>query len=86
MFFNNAEVRVRLFDFTTFLFPGALGIHAFNDVGRVWADDEKSGRWHDGYGGGIWIAPIRRWVASASMAWSKEEKQGLFYFNLGFRF
>jgi len=85
MLFNNAEVRIRVAEFNTFLFPGALGILLFNDVGRVWADNEVSGRWHDGYGGGIWIAPIKRWVAAVSLAHSNEESV-LPYFSLGFRF
>ncbi|HEY0355080.1 MAG TPA: BamA/TamA family outer membrane protein, partial [Flavisolibacter sp.] len=74
MLFNNTELRVRLFDFNTYLFPGSFGVLAFNDVGRVWADGEDSIDWHVGYGGGIWIAPIRRFVIAAVVAHSKEEK------------
>lgn len=85
MLYNNSEIRLRLAEFNTFLFPGSLGLLLFNDVGRVWADAEQSGRWHDGYGGGLWIAPIKRWVASVSLAHSNEEKL-LPYVNLGFRF
>jgi hypothetical protein len=51
----------------------------------VWVDEEKSGRWHTGYGGGIYISPIRRWVVTASLAHSKEENI-LPYVSLGFRF
>ena len=43
------------------------------DTGRVFLDHEESQRWHDGYGGGIWIAPIKRFVVTASLAHSKEE-------------
>lgn len=86
MLFNNAEVRVRMAEFNTFLFPGSLGLLLFHDIGRVWADGETStARWHNGYGGGLWVAPIRRWVVTASVAHSKEEKL-LPYFSLGFRF
>lgn len=85
MLFNNAEIRIRVADFTTFLFPGSIGIIAFHDIGRVWVDEEKSGRWHTGYGGGIYISPIRRWVVTASLAHSKEENI-LPYVSLGFRF
>jgi len=85
MLFNNAEVRIRLAEFSTFLFPGSFGINLFHDVGRVWMDNEKSGRWHNGYGGGIWLAPIKRWVVSASVAHSKEENI-IPYFSVGFRF
>lgn len=85
MLYNNTEIRLKLADFNTFLFPGSMGILLFNDVGRVWSDSERSHRYHDGYGGGIWIAPIKRWVASVSLGHSNEESV-LPYFNLGFRF
>jgi hypothetical protein len=74
MLFNNTEVRLRLFDFNTYLFPGSFGIVVFNDVGRVWADGESSTDWHVGYGGGIWIAPIRRFVITGIVGHSKEER------------
>lgn len=74
MLFNNTELRVKLFDFNTYLFPGSFGMLVFNDVGRVWADGENSNDWHVGYGGGIWIAPIRRFVITGMLAHSKEEK------------
>jgi outer membrane protein assembly factor BamA len=73
MLFNNTELRVRLFDFNTYLFPGSFGVVVFNDIGRVWVEDEKSERWHDGYGFGLWLAPVRRFVVTASFAYSKEE-------------
>ena len=74
MFFNNTELRVRLFDFNTYLFPGSFGVLVFNDVGRVWAVAENSNDWHVGNGVGIWVAPIRRFVIAAMVARSKEEK------------
>ncbi len=86
MFFNNAEVRIRLAEFSTFLFPGSFGVHLFHDIGRVWMDNEENkGRWHNGYGGGVWLAPIKRWVASVSLAHSQEEDI-IPYFSIGFRF
>jgi hypothetical protein len=36
-------------------------------------DGEKSNKWHDGWGGGIWLAPIKRFVVTASLAHSDEE-------------
>jgi hypothetical protein len=84
MYFNT-EVRIKLAEFSTYLFPGSVGLLLFNDVGRVWSDVDDSRRWHDGYGGGIWIAPISRWVLTASVAHSNEEKI-LPYLSIGFRF
>jgi hypothetical protein len=73
MLFNNTEIRVKLADFNTYLFPGSLGIFVFNDIGRVRSDGQESHTWHDGYGGGVWIAPINRFVFSVSLAHSSEE-------------
>src|SRR5688500_15369248 len=85
MLYNNLELRIRLAEFSTYLFPGSLGLLFFNDVGLVWVDPEESRRWHHGYGAGIWIAPIKRWVVTASVARSREESL-LPYVSVGFRF
>lgn len=83
--FNNTELRIRLFDFPTYIFSGSVGVLAFYDVGRVWADDEQSGRWHTGYGGGVWVSPLRRFVIVGSLAFSKEEN-ALPIMKFGFQF
>ncbi len=67
-------MRFKVADFRTYLFPGTFGLLVFNDVGRVWVDDENSSDWHVGNGAGIWLAPISRFVITASFTRSKEEK------------
>ncbi|HTM92689.1 MAG TPA: BamA/TamA family outer membrane protein, partial [Flavisolibacter sp.] len=74
MLFNNTELRIRVANFNTYLFGGIFGVQIFNDIGRVYMEDAPSGEWHNGYGAGIWIAPIKRFVVTASLAHSKEEK------------
>ncbi|WP_026463416.1 BamA/TamA family outer membrane protein [Adhaeribacter aquaticus] len=76
-FYNNTDLRLRLFSFKTYLFPGSLGIIGFHDIGRVWEEGEKSKTWHTGYGGGIWISPVNMFVLSAEYAISKETKMPL---------
>lgn len=71
--FNNLELRYKLANFKTYLFQGAVGFFAFHDVGRVWAANEKSKKWHNGYGGGVWISPIKRFVLTGTLVFSKEE-------------
>jgi hypothetical protein len=85
MMYNNFEVRFKVKDFNTYLFPGSIGLFAFNDVGRVWADHEASTDWHVGNGGGIWLAPIKRFVLTAAITRSKEERL-LPYVTFGFQF
>jgi len=74
MLFNNTEIRFRIADFNTYVFPGSLGVLVFNDVGRVWADGERSRDWHVGNGVGLWISPVKRFVVTGTLARSKEEK------------
>jgi outer membrane translocation and assembly module TamA len=83
--FNNTELRFKISNFNTYLFPGSFGVLVFHDIGRVWADEQKSTTWHNGYGGGVWISPIQRFVITATVAHSKEEKI-LPYVTFGFQF
>jgi Omp85 superfamily domain/Calcineurin-like phosphoesterase len=83
MLYNNTELRIKLADFRTYLFPGSLGFVFFHDVGRVWMKDDNSSKWHTGVGGGIWISPMRRTVLTISIAKSDETLPVL---GLGFLF
>jgi hypothetical protein len=85
VFYNNTELRFKVADFSSYLFPGSFGVQVFHDVGRVWMDGEASRRWHTGHGAGVWIAPVRRFVLTASMVRSKEEK-ALPLVTFGFQF
>ena len=82
--YNNAELRLRISNFKTYLFPGALGIHAFVDNGRVWTGSNSPGSWATGYGGGFWISPLKRMVLTFTYAASKEDKMPLI--GLGWKF
>ena len=83
-FYHNIDLRIRLADFQTYLFPGSLGLLFFNDVGRVWLRGQDSNQWHDGYGGGFWISPLKRFVLSASYAEGTEG--GVTLIKLGFQY
>ncbi|WP_132052292.1 BamA/TamA family outer membrane protein [Pseudocnuella soli] len=74
MVYNNLELRIKIADFNTYLFPGQVGAFIFNDVGRVWERGDPSGRWHVGNGAGIYVSPIRRFVITTTATRSKEEK------------
>lgn len=79
MLYHNAELRLKLFDFTSYLFPGSLGLIGFSDVGRVWMPNEKSTVWHHGYGGGLYLVPANVVLIRGLLAHSREGNQ--FYFN-----
>lgn len=84
MLYNNTDLRIKVADFRTYLFPGSLGLLFFYDVGRVWVKQDNSSKWHNGYGGGLWIAPLKRFVIAASLTKSEEEILPLISF--GFQF
>ena len=82
--FNQTELRLRLSDFRTYLFNGSLGLFAFLDAGRVFVENDDDDGLATGYGGGFWIAPLRRIVLTAAFAMSKEDKMPLV--GLGWKF
>ena len=85
MAYNNLEIRYKIADFRTYLFPGSFGLFVFNDVGRVWVRHEASTDWHVGNGGGIWLSPVNRFVVTAAITRSKEYK-ALPLVTFGFQF
>ncbi|WP_199688366.1 BamA/TamA family outer membrane protein [Pontibacter oryzae] len=85
MLYHNLELRMKLFDFTSFLFPGSVGLIGFNDVGRVWSSNGvKSSGWHDGFGGGFYVTPAELILLHGVVGFSEDGV--LPYFSVGFRF
>jgi len=82
--YQNLEVRLKLFDYNSYILPGTVGMIALNDVGRVWAAGENSTVWHDSFGGGIYILPARLILVQAVVGYSHEG--ALPYITIGFRF
>lgn len=84
MAYNGLEFRLKALDFNSYLFPGSIGIMGFNDIGRVWTPGESSSKWHDGYGGGIYINPAEMLSIQFSKGYSPEGS--ISYFSLNYKF
>ena len=56
---GSAELRFYLTRFRLIV-PTDLGIFGLADAGRVWVDGKSDGAWHKDFGGGLWLAPLRR--------------------------
>lgn len=84
MVYHNLELRTKLFDFTSYIAPGTVGLIGFNDVGRVWMPGERSTKWHNGYGGGLYIIPAELVLLQALIGRSVEGAK--VYFSFGVRF
>ena len=76
--YNQAELRLKLANLKTYLFPAAFGIFTFFDAGRVWLKNDNDNKVASGYGGGIWFSPLRRLNFTLSYAVSKEDRLPLF--------
>ncbi len=82
--YTNLELRYNLTSIRLLGLPITTGINGFYDAGRVWVDTESSNTIHQGYGGGIWLAPLNATVLAFEIGSSPEETR--FYFRLGFLF
>jgi hypothetical protein len=84
-FFNQTELRWKIANLKTYLFPASFGMFAFFDAGKVSAPSPfDTGSMATGFGGGFWIAPLNKLVISVSYAVSSEDKIPLFGFGWKF--
>jgi hypothetical protein len=82
--YANLDLRFPVSKFFFFL-PGEAGLFGFVDTGRVFFAGESSNKWHTGYGGGIWVAPlIRQLTLSVAVAGSDEGTRIYFSFGMGY--
>jgi len=84
MLYYNLDLRMKLFDFTSYIVPGSLGLLGFSDVGRVWQPGQSSDQWHHGYGGGIYLIPADLILIQAAVGFSRESTMP--YISIGFNF
>jgi hypothetical protein len=82
--YQSTELRYKLFESKSYIVPGAVGLLAFNEVGKVWVKNETSRKWHDSYGGGFYYSPYNFAIVSATIAFSEEGN--LFNFSIGTKF
>ena len=83
-FYNNLELRAKLGDFISYVLPGQVGLIGFYDVGRVWATNEKSDRWHHGVGGGLYFSPAS--LAIFRFVMGKSNEGWYPYVSMSFRY
>ena len=82
--YNQAELRLKIANFRTYLFPGSIGIYGFYDVGRVWVKNDIQKQTVSGYGGGLWLSPLSRIMLTVGYGVSSED--GLLTIGLGWKF
>ncbi|MCP3933192.1 MAG: BamA/TamA family outer membrane protein [Bacteroidetes bacterium] len=87
-FWQNVDLRTRLFSSYNEALPFTLGFFAGFDYGRVWEKDDTLESWHYNYGGGIWMAPADALTFSLGLFQPKEDTEGgpRFMFKMGMGF
>ncbi len=82
--YQNTEIRIKLMNIKSYVFNGQTGIFLFNDIGRVWVNEENSQSWHDGYGIGIWITPFD--FTALTLTYNRSYEESLIDFTFRFLF
>ena len=83
-----AELRIALGRFLALL-PFRYGIAGVGDVGRVFVSGESSSKWHNGVGGGLWLAvyaagPGLQLATSINAMIVRSDERTAFYLSGGF--
>ena len=82
--YGSIELRIKLFDSKSYIFPGAVGLIGYDEIGRVWVENEESKKWHNSFGGGFYFAAYNTALLSATVGFSREEH--IFNFSIGTKF
>jgi hemolysin activation/secretion protein len=57
-FYHSSDLRFNLGKLKNTIAPVRYGVFGGFDYGRVWIDNDNSEKWHQSYGGGLWINGI----------------------------
>jgi len=83
-FFQSTDLRVGITKFRTSYVPIRIGVTAGFDYGRVWNDGVNSDKWHNSYGGSVFINGFQALTANVGYYMSEEDSRIIF--TAGFRF
>ena len=83
-FYQTSDLRVGLTKFKTNFIPIRMGVTAGFDYGRVWIDDEDSERWHNSYGGSVFVNGFQAFTGNLGFYHSNDGNRVIFI--LGFKF
>jgi len=81
--FAQTGFRINLLGFDGPLVPMKLGLIGYFNSGKVFQSGRNSKKWHNGYGGGIFIVPLRNEFTIYTTVSFSEEESMLFEFGLG---
>ena len=81
--FLQTGLRLNLFNVNGGLVPTKVGLLGYFNTGRVFQSGESSKKWHNGFGGGLFLVPIREEFTFHTIVSFSEEESFLFEIGLG---
>lgn len=84
-FFQSSDIRWNIGKIRESIVPMTYGILGGFDYGRVWVDGEKSNKWHQSFGGGIWLNGLNV-VTARITCFKSADDDARIAFGLGFGF
>ncbi len=84
-FYQSSDIRWNLGKIKKSISPMSYGILAGFDYGRVWLNGEKSDKWHQSFGGGLWLNSLNALTTRITYFKSAGEEARI-TFGLGFGF
>ncbi|MFV5697562.1 metallophosphoesterase [Flavobacterium sp. ZT3R17] len=84
-FYQSSDIRWNLGKIKRSVIPMSYGILGGFDYGRVWVNGENSDKWHQSFGGGLWLNGLN--VITARITYFKSaDEEARIAFGLGFGF
>lgn len=84
-FYQSSDIRWNLGKIRRSLIPMTYGVLGGFDYGRVWVNGENSDKWHQSFGGGLWLNGLN--VITARITYFKSvDEEARIAFGLGFGF
>ncbi|MFC2084443.1 BamA/TamA family outer membrane protein [Bacteroidota bacterium] len=81
---GQAELRTFLMPLQ-FIIHGKLGFHLLAETGRVFARTQESKKWHQTYGGGLWMSYFERQFHLV-FTWAQSNEYSAFIFGVNFAY
>lgn len=84
-FYQSSDIRLNLGKIKRTIIPMSYGVLGGFDYGRVWQKGESSDKWHQSFGGGLWLNGLN--VLTARLTYFKSAgEEARIAFGLGFGF
>jgi hypothetical protein len=83
-FYQNTDIRYSFNSLKTRIIPVRFGLYGGFDYGRVWLENEKSNKWNNSYGGGVFIDGVELLTANFGVFGSSDGVRVAFGLGFGF--